>query len=204
MENHHLSWYIPSNWWKTSSQVSQLNWDILEPQPKKGFLERLVDADGFFFCQLSIATYIQLPPPQKKMSLTEELRYLPVAPLVGFMISKRGGDEHLWVVILSGACLTALGLVLRHLGSIYRVPPTSCRMGLWGPYKWPKIHRIHRIVIEMGGPIEITGKNWFHLLFFHPYKWSFMGPYLYNWFSGAHLVQENLVNTTLFRWGHVH
>ena len=51
-----------------------------------------------------------------------------MAPLVGFMISKRGGDEHLWVVILSGACLTALGLVLRHLGSIktrrpYRVGP---------------------------------------------------------------------------------
>ena len=32
------------------------------------------------------------------------------------MISKRGGDSHLWGVILSGACLTALGLVLRHFG----------------------------------------------------------------------------------------
>lgn len=88
-----------------------------------------------YFCQLSIATYIH-SPPKKRLSLTEELRYLPVAPLVGFMISKRGGDEHLWVVILSGACLTALGLVLRHLGSIKNAealqggPPTSCKMGL--------------------------------------------------------------------------
>ena len=46
---------------------------------------------------------------------------------------------------------------------------------------------------------KITGKNWFHWFFFDPYKWEFMGPYLYNWFSGAHLVQEKLVNTTVVR-----
>lgn len=54
----------------------------LEPQPKKVFLERLFDADGFFFCQLSIATYIQ--PPSKKIEFDGRTEVFTGGPSSGF------------------------------------------------------------------------------------------------------------------------
>eukprot|EP00438_Fugacium_kawagutii_P022292 Skav233972 [mRNA] locus=scaffold1008:623090:627688:+ [translate_table: standard] len=42
--------------------------------------------------------------------------YLPVAPLVGYLVAKRANN--LWGVILSGATLTAMGLVLRLVPNI--------------------------------------------------------------------------------------
>ncbi|CAK9097541.1 unnamed protein product [Durusdinium trenchii] len=51
------------------------------------------------------------------------IMYLPVAPLVGYLIAKNA--DHLWHVILSGAVLTATGMVLRLMPNILGLRVTS-------------------------------------------------------------------------------